>query len=364
MKKNKGYQISRGDFLKLSSIGLLSAASIPLSIPNFLIDSFPFDLAQNSMRNPESNLKTYGRVLDKLVYAHNKPSILSPQTRAFRQDSILTIKNTVLDADNPSKNNRWFEIKPNVYVHRSKLQPVEIDFNSVATEIGIWGALAEVSVPYTNAYLYANYNQSFTYRYYYKTTHWVKRTVYDNQDRAWYEIKDDLNVGKNTYVPAKHMRILPGEEFSLLSPDVPAEEKRIEVLLDQQIVIAYEYDKVVFSATVSTGDVEKNIFYKTPTGNFNTFYKRPSQHLSAENLLFGGYDLPGVPWLSYISNYGIAFHGAYWHNDFGQPRSHGCINLRPDDAKWIYRWTTPFVSPEKQLLYNKDPNIGTRVDVI
>jgi len=47
------------------------------------------------------------------------------------------------------------------------------------------------------------------------------------------------------------------------------------------------------------------------------------------NLAANGYDLPGVPWNSYITEEGIAFHGTYWHNNFGKPRSHGCINLTP-----------------------------------
>ena len=161
MKKKRNSQISRSEFLKLSTIGFLSAASGsgPFTLSNFLIDPSSFDFAQNPMFNPGSKLKSYGRVMDKLIYAHSKPSFNSSQIHTFRQDSILTIRNTVLDADAPDKTNQWFEIKSNAYIHSSKLQPVEINFNSVTKEIGIWGALAEVSVPYTNAYLYANYNQ-------------------------------------------------------------------------------------------------------------------------------------------------------------------------------------------------------------
>ncbi|MEJ2353252.1 MAG: L,D-transpeptidase, partial [Anaerolineales bacterium] len=58
---------------------------------------------------------------------------------------------------------------------------------------------------------------------------------------------------------------------------------------------------------------------------------------------------------------GIAFHGTYWHNDYGRPRSHGCINLTSRAAKWIYRWTLPVVPPDQQRVYE---DFGTRVDVI
>ncbi|MCK7483271.1 MAG: L,D-transpeptidase [Candidatus Moduliflexus flocculans] len=73
-----------------------------------------------------------------------------------------------------------------------------------------------------------------------------------------------------------------------------------------------------------------------------------------------GFDLPGVPWVIYIKENGIALHGTYWHNDYGRPRSHGCINLTPQAAKWLYRWTTPAVPLGKPLVYGY---VGTRVDV-
>ena len=82
-----------------------------------------------------------------------------------------------------------------------------------------------------------------------------------------------------------------------------------------------------------------------------------SEDLAAAN----SYDLPGVPWVSYITGSGISFHGTYWHNDFGKPRSHGCINLSPEAARWIYRWTLPAV-PFDQTTWIDD--YGTPVRVI
>ena len=56
----------------------------------------------------------------------------------------------------------------------------------------------------------------------------------------------------------------------------------------------------------------------------------------------GGYSLPGVPWTCFfVPETGVAFHGAYWHNNFGAQMSHGCVNMRPADAKWLFRWSTP-----------------------
>jgi len=73
------------------------------------------------------------------------------------------------------------------------------------------------------------------------------------------------------------------------------------------------------------------------------------------------YDLPGVPWVSYITIEGVAFHGAFWHANWGKVMSNGCINMKNDDAKWLYRWTTPVV-PFNQ--YFQEDVLGTRVDVV
>jgi lipoprotein-anchoring transpeptidase ErfK/SrfK len=70
------------------------------------------------------------------------------------------------------------------------------------------------------------------------------------------------------------------------------------------------------------------------------------------------YDLPGVPWVCFIDEKGVSFHGTYWHNDFGKPRSHGCINLPSAGAKWVYRWTLPSVPYTDQRVHKLN---GTKV---
>jgi lipoprotein-anchoring transpeptidase ErfK/SrfK len=57
----------------------------------------------------------------------------------------------------------------------------------------------------------------------------------------------------------------------------------------------------------------------------------------------GGYDLPGIGWVTLFVSNGVAIHSTFWHNNFGFPMSHGCVNARPQDAQWIFRWTTPFI---------------------
>jgi len=71
--------------------------------------------------------------------------------------------------------------------------------------------------------------------------------------------------------------------------------------------------------------------------------------------------LTGVPWASFITD-PVAFHGVYWHNNFGMTMSSGCINMRTEEAKWLFRWTTP-VTPANTREVNELHNDGTRVTI-
>jgi len=82
----------------------------------------------------------------------------------------------------------------------------------------------------------------------------------------------------------------------------------------------------------------------TPLGEFNVFSKMPSKHMGDGNVTgdLSAYELPGVPWTTFFfEETGVAFHGTYWHDNFGHPMSHGCVNMRTEDAQWIFRWTVP-----------------------
>jgi len=221
--------------------------------------------------------------------------------------------------------------------------------------------LAELTVPFTDAQWKPTTNSRRGYRLYYGTTYWVRAVFMDEQGQPWYRIYDDL-LELVFFIRAEHLRIVPPEELAPLSPEVPEAEKSILVSLPEQKLVAYEGERAVFSARVSTGVGRgANHYASTPTGEFTTFFKRPAGHMVGGS---GGsaYDLPGVPWASYINNQGVSFHGTYWHNDFGKPHSHGCINLPNHHAQWIYRWTTPSVPPEKRHIYQ--PGAGTRVTIV
>jgi lipoprotein-anchoring transpeptidase ErfK/SrfK len=125
--------------------------------------------------------------------------------------------------------------------------------------------------------------------------------------------------------------------------------KRIEVDLAQQKVYAYEGNNKLFDFTVSTGK-----WGRTPTGTFRIWAKVRSQLMSGGNPADNTYYyLPNIPYVEFFYNnavaksMGFSFHGTYWHNNFGHPMSHGCINMRTEDAEKLYAWSTPVVTNAK-----------------
>ena len=110
-------------------------------------------------------------------------------------------------------------------------------------------------------------------------------------------------------------------------------QKAIVVSISHQMLWAYKGDKVVLSSYVSTGKVG----FATPIGSYAVLTKLPSQTMTG---VIGGeyYNVPDVPSVLYFTNSGHALHGTYWHNNFGWPMSHGCVNLPLDVAAWLYGW--------------------------
>jgi len=122
-----------------------------------------------------------------------------------------------------------------------------------------------------------------------------------------------------------------GEIVSAPAPVAPA--KRIVVSLGRQYLWAYEGDVAVWETYVSTGKAG----FETPLGLFYVGTKLETDRMAGT---LGGetYDIPDVPDVMYFTDVGHALHGAYWHNNFGVPMSHGCINLPLDFADWLFAW--------------------------
>ena len=183
-------------------------------------------------------------------------------------------------------------------------------------------------------------------RLYYATTHWIQALVVDKSDGSlWYKAYDQLNQA-SYYIPPEWMRILPAEELAPLSRKSREEEKHIEIILDRQILLAFEADRLVYMARTATGQTGlRNPHRLVP--DLPQAAHRPTW--PAEPTSFPCSTCPAYPGIPTSPITGVALHGTYWHNDFGHTHSHGCINMLPQAAKWVYRWTLPSRSARRAL---------------
>lgn len=338
--------LSRRDFLKLSASTIAGMVSSP-----FLSNFGTFD----------DSLQV--RVATKSVSVYSAPNDESLIVGQRFRDELVNVYKEV-DAGSPTYNPIWYRTWGG-YMHRGRLQKVKTLFNEPLTSIPeATRQLAELTVPYTQAMRYTKtYGWQPNLRLYYGSVHWIDGIDEGPDGEPWYRIFDEL-VGFPYHVLAIHLRPIPFEEWSPITPEVPLENKRIEVNLSTQVLTAYEYAKVVLQTNISSGIATirqnpKDLSTKTPTGQFRIITKYPSKHMGNGNLFATpeDYELPGVPWTSFFHEAGYAFHGTYWHDNFGTPMSRGCVNMRIDEARWLFRWARPSHEPDR--IYT--PGYGTLV---
>ena len=159
----------------------------------------------------------------------------------------------------------------------------------------------------------------------------------------------DLSGGFKSNAPGQFM----GESVALANPEpeqtdvenilgTSIGEKHIYVDLATQTLTAYEGSKLIYTYPVATGK-----WGRTPTGDFHIWVKLKYTHMeggSKEDNTY--YNLYNVPYTMFFYNdnvaksAGFSIHGAYWHNNFGHPMSHGCVNLSIPDSEWMYNWAS------------------------
>ena len=167
--------------------------------------------------------------------------------------------------------------------------------------------------------------------------------VYEGQSVVSYEIPESQNL-------------------AMVLAENTGVDKRVEVDLTNQKVYAFEGSNKVFEFIVSTGK-----WGRTPTGVFSIQYKTRAQKMSGGNRAINTYYyLPNVPFVQFFGNSeipwsrGFSLHGTYWHDKFGTPQSHGCINMKTADAETLYYWTSPSVTG-KGVVKVTNANEGTPV---
>jgi lipoprotein-anchoring transpeptidase ErfK/SrfK len=131
------------------------------------------------------------------------------------------------------------------------------------------------------------------------------------------------------------------EKDTVVLGDADVANKKIEVDLTNQRVYAFENGNKVYDFLISSGK-----YGRTPTGEFTIERRVPVQSMIGGNKALGTYyNLPGVRYVQYFGNTsipwwkGFSFHSTYWHNNFGHPMSHGCINMTLADSEALWNWT-------------------------
>jgi lipoprotein-anchoring transpeptidase ErfK/SrfK len=306
----------------------------------------------------EKSSPLYSRVRDELVHVYEQ-----------------------VTATEPKYNPVWYRVW-NGYMHRGRVQRVktlyQIPLDTIAEGKRV---LTEVAVPFTQPY---RFSKAFGWEplappFYYGSVHWVE-AIEEGPKMAdytgpWYRVFDELDSNVAFFVPAIHLRVLPPSYFEPITPDIPYEQKLIEVNLTMQTLTAYEYGKSVFQTNISSGipgnpGGTNELPTTTPSGKFTILDKVPAKHMgysyfgsqTTGNILadVDNYVLPGIPWTSFFTPQGHAFHGTYWHENFGLPMSHGCINMRSNEANWIFRWARPVHSDQAASNHG---GLGTMVDI-
>ncbi|MGD1995842.1 MAG: L,D-transpeptidase [Anaerolineae bacterium] len=165
---------------------------------------------------------------------------------------------------------------------------------------------------------------------------------YWGTEEIWYLIGPDQwveqsNVSKVTVDPPP-ARVGSGERW-------------VEIDLFEQTLAAYEGERLVYATLISSGRPGSTW---TESGLFQIWAKLPATKMSTPDSEDGRsdwYHLEDVPWTMYF-NGATALHAAYWHDAFGFTRSHGCVNLAPRDAEWLFGWTSPYVTPGSRGIYS------------
>jgi lipoprotein-anchoring transpeptidase ErfK/SrfK len=363
-------RLSRKNFIRLVGTSLLGLGFSP-KLDFSTISEFP-------------NYERLGRVcIIGKVDIKSAPYEDSETIGVLYEDAVIPWLRDVV-ARQPNYNffnQRWLETLDG-YVYATNIQPVKNIPNEPITTLfptskgeGMW---AEVTVPYanvtlvngpsSNSWVSARIDQGLPIRVYYGQVYYVDQIKKDDNGNVYYRANPNYYGGVDMlWVPAEAMHPILPDEISPINPDV--EDKKIVVDVSRQTLSCYEGDTEVYYCRVSTGakfdmygnPVEK---WSTPLGSYLISRKFVSLQMNG-GTTGAPYDLPGIGWVSLFATGGVAIHATVWHNDFGTPKSHGCVNTLPEDAKWIFRWSLPLIQYDPGMVdisINGDPS--TRVNVI
>lgn len=223
-----------------------------------------------------------------------------------------------------SNGDLWARISRHEYVRHSDLSVVEPSgFQGVAITSALQRPLAWIVQSYNPRYWPASdADQSTKFLTRHQLTQVFASRIADGNN--WYL------VGQNEWVEQQTVGIVSVEP----RPE-GVRGRWIDVNLHEQTLTAYEDERPVYATLVSSGTGE----WLTRSGLFQIFQKLDRDDMGGAFASDQSdyYYIEDVPWVMYFDG-AIALHGAYWHDRFGFKKSHGCVNLSPSDARWLYEW--------------------------
>ncbi len=186
--------------------------------------------------------------------------------------------------------------------------------------------------------------------------------------RTFLDLNDEVVVNGKTYMSTSDGLLV--EDNRVVVPDLQdlpdgldTWDRWIDVSLEKQLLMAYEGTRPVYATLISTGKkgTEEDPF-ETPAGRYRIYSKQVSSNMDGNTASDGNYSIQDVPWTMFFEG-SYALHGAFWHRGFGSVRSHGCVNLGPSDARWLFFWTTPFLPDGWHGVHATEESPGTTVIV-
>lgn len=349
-------ELTRKEFIKLAALGLGGLALRPFW-KLFSLPEFPTGERLGRICYGRWDLKT-------------APDYDSPNVGIVFDDQVLPWIKEVPGRWPFRNNQRWVET-PQGYIWSAYFQPVRNQPNVPLSSMpeGGTGMWVEVSVPYVDLimvnfpprhpFFKDRYENNLPLRFYYSQILWVDQIKVDADGMIWYRINERYgNRGDLYWADGRAFRPISGEETEPINPGAADKRIVVDISTQRQELSCFEGNSEVYYCRVSSGKAAGS----TPIGSFNIFNKYFSLHMEGGTAV-AGWDTGGVGWSSLFATGGVAIHSTYWHNNYGEEESNGCVNVSPEDAKWIFRWSSPVVDRTSGNMTVSDFS-GTQVRIV
>ena len=352
--------VSRRDFLKLAGLGLGALAlrplgsrlAIPASAPRYALADFPAGTLLGRNCAADTNMS------GGMIFLMERPDLQGNIKRNVYGDEVFPwVKEIIADNlyyTNSPNSEHWVDVNEG-YIQARYLQPCRNLPNIPLTALpaGSAGFWAEVTVPYVDlildnpkpvsGWMRDHVTYGLTPRLYYSQVMWIDQVRTSDSGKIQYHVNERYgNPGDLFWAEGAAFRPLTQDDVSTIHPDVDFAVKSIVVNTTYQTLSCQENGREGYFCRVSTGLPGS----QTPIGPEQAIWRKLISVRMTASTTGASYDLPGMSWVSFFNGSGVAIHAATSHNDFGAPRSHGCVNCHPEDAKWVFRWSQPQVPLE------------------